>query len=78
LNLHRGVKFFQVYSSRDFNGPESAQVVGDELHIQQREPTKPKPGHQVHQSDLGGISESGKHAFAKKSPAQGDAVKPAD
>ena len=48
-----------------------------ELRIQQRKALPPEPRHKVNQRDFAGIGADGEHAFAEKSAAERDAVKPA-
>jgi len=55
-----------------------AQVVGDELHVQQRESGVAKPRHQVRQGNLGGVPGAREHALAEKGTAQSNAVQPAN
>ena len=62
----------------DFDGAELAQMVGDELGVQQHEAASEQPPHQMHQGDLGGVGTPAEHALAKERAAERNAVKAAD
>lgn len=67
-----------IFVARYLLHPELHQVFVDELGVQQRIALLPQPRHQINQRDLAGIGCGRKHAFAEKSPADGNAVDAAD
>src|SRR5258708_27270845 len=52
--------------------------MGQELRIQQLDPAGLKPGHEMHERDLGSITGAVEHALAKKRGAECHAIKTAD
>src|ERR1700675_461232 len=63
---------------RDCDGAECAQMLGDELRVEQPVMAGLQPRHQMHQRNLGSVAGAVKHAFAEKRASETDAVKPAD
>ena len=57
---------------------EGAQVVGDELGVEQPEAAGFEPRDQVHQRDLRSVARAVEHALAEEGAAERDAVEPAD
>ena len=74
----RRIEQLVVRGPRHLDGAESAQMLGDELGIEQAVMSGFEPRHQMHERDLGGITLAMKHALAEKRASQADAVKPAE
>src|SRR5262245_32221543 len=62
----------------EFDGAELAQMLGDELGVEQTEAARDQPRAQEHQRHLAGIARVGKHALAEKGAVERHAVEPAD
>src|SRR6202045_1148118 len=78
LTDQRGIEQFVVGGPGDFDGAECAQVLGDELRVEQAVMTGLQPRHQMHQRNLGSVAGAVKHALAEKRASETDAVKAAD
>ena len=63
---------------RHFDGAERAQMIGDELGVEQPVVTGLEPRHQMHQRDFGGVARAVEHALAEEGAAETDAVEAAD
>jgi hypothetical protein len=61
----------------DFLGAELAQMIGDELRIEQAKPSMAEPSHKVDQRDLARACLIGKHALAEKGASERDAIESA-
>src|SRR5207253_6239396 len=67
-----------ILAPRHLDRPEGAQVIGDELGVEQFESTGLQARHQVHQRHLGGVAGAVEHALAKEGAAERDPIKAAD
>jgi len=63
-----------VFRARNFHDAELRQVLVGELGIEQRKALLPEPRDQINQRNLARVIAAGKHAFAKKRAADGNAV----
>src|SRR6185295_2423463 len=62
----------------ELDGAELAQMLGDELGVEQTEATGDQPRAQEHQRHLAGIARVGKHALAEEGAVEPHAVEPAN
>ena len=53
-------------------------MLGHVLRVEQFEPARDQPRHQMHQRHLGGVAGPMKHALPEERPAQADAIQSAD
>jgi hypothetical protein len=71
------VEPLQVDSRRQLDRAELSQMVGNELHVQEREPADPEPGDKMDEGDLAGIGFNRKHALAEKCASERQSVEAA-
>src|SRR6202035_4089636 len=74
----RGIEQLVIGRPGHLDGAERAQMLGDELRVEQPVMAGLEPRHQVHQRNFGRVTGAVKHALAEKRPSETDAVKAAD
>ena len=67
-----------VGGARNLDGAERAQMLGDELGVEQAVMSSLEPGHQVDERDLRGITGAVEHALAEKGAPEANPVEAAD
>jgi len=70
IDLERVGQSALVFGPVDFDGSELAQMIGQELAVEQNIATFAKPGCQVAERDLAGVTRAGEHAFAEERATQ--------
>ncbi len=66
------------FGAGNFYGSELAQVIRNELNVQQCEAAFAKAFDKIDKRDLAGVGFFAEHAFAEKDAAKGHTVKPTD
>ena len=66
-----------IAAPRNFDRAEAAQMLGDILGVEQVEPARDQPRHQMHQRHFRRVAGTVKHAFAEEGASQADAVEAA-
>ena len=74
----RGVEELVIGRPRDLDGAKCAQMIGDELGVEEPIAAGPEPRHQVDEGDFRRIAGMVEHALAEEGAAEADAIEAAD